>query len=143
MPAQRVGGTRTEKTEGTSSGRELMRYSAMSPASLLLRVREQRLRRVLEKIRNGPPHSVRDLARAVHLSPAHLQRLFKQETGVHIRDLLAESRLQNAALLLATSDLEVKEVAFLAGYQHHSSFVRAFQRRFGRTPKEYRHAPAA
>ena len=143
MPARRVGGTRRENSQEAPSDRDLMKCPVMSPALLLARVREQRLRRVLEKIRNGPPQTVRELARAVHLSPAHLQRLFKQETGVHISDLLAESRLQNAAALLATSDMEVKEVAYLAGYQHHSSFVRAFQRRFGQSPKQYRRLPAA
>jgi transcriptional regulator GlxA family with amidase domain len=97
---------------------------------------------VLERIETGPPQTVGELARAVRLSPAHLQRLFKQETGVHISELLSESRLRNAAQLLATTDMEIKEVAYLAGYQHHSSFVRAFQRRFGQSPKAYRR-PAA
>ena len=101
------------------------------------------MRRVLERIEAGPPQSVWQLAQAVRLSPAHLQRLFKKETGVHIRDLLAESRLRNAAQLLSTTDMEVKEIAYHVGYQHHSSFVRAFQRRFGQAPKQYRRPPAA
>jgi transcriptional regulator GlxA family with amidase domain len=106
-------------------------------------VQETRLRRVLERIEAGPPQSVRQLAQAVHLSPAHLQRLFKRETGVQIRDLLAENRLRDAARLLSTTDMEVKEIAFRVGYQHHSSFVRAFQRRFHQSPKRYRRPLAA
>jgi transcriptional regulator GlxA family with amidase domain len=105
-------------------------------------VKERRLRRVLERVQADPLRSVADLAREVCLSPAHLQRLFKQETGVHLSALLSESRLRNAAQLLTTTDMEIKEVAYLAGYQHHSSFVRAFQRRFGLSPKQYRR-PAA
>jgi AraC-like DNA-binding protein len=62
---------------------------------------------------------------------------------VHIRDLLVESRLRNAARLLSTTEMEVKEIAYLVGYQHHSSFVRAFQRRFHQSPKQYRRPPAA
>ncbi len=120
-----------------------VKCSDLSPGSLKPMVKERRLRRILEKIESGPPQSVRELARAVHLSPAHLQRLFKQETGVHISDLLAESKLRNAAWLLSTTDMEIKEIAYLAGYQHHSSFVRAFQRRFRQSPKEYRRPPAA
>ena len=136
----RTDGNGTEDT--APSNQELIQCQVMNPASLLSRVRERRLRRVLERIETGPPQTVSELARAVRLSPAHLQRLFKQETGVHISDLLSESRLCNAAQLLATTDMEIKEVAYLAGYQHHSSFVRAFQRRFGLSPKEYRR-PAA
>ncbi|HEX2328799.1 MAG TPA: helix-turn-helix transcriptional regulator [Candidatus Angelobacter sp.] len=105
-------------------------------------VREQRVRRVLQAIEGGRLRSVTDLAREVRLSPSHLQRLFKRETGFQISDLLAEARLRNAATLLLTTDMEVKEIAYLAGYQHHSSFVRAFQRRFGASPRCYRQASA-
>lgn len=115
----------------------------VNAGSLIPIVKERRLRRVLERIEAGPPHSVRELADQVRLSPAHLQRLFKQETGINISDLLSESRLRTAARLLSTTDMEVKEIAYLAGYQHHSSFVRAFQRRFGQSPKDYRQPPAA
>jgi len=129
--------------KGVSSGKELVKHPIMGPGSLVLKITERRLLRVLERIKSGPPQLVRELAREVRLSPAHLQRLFKQETGVHLSDLLAETKLQNAARLLSTTDMEVKEIAYLAGYQHHSSFVRAFQRRFRQSPKEYRRPPAA
>lgn len=129
--------------EKVPSQKQITQCEVISPASLIPLVQETRLRRVLEKIESGPPQSVRQLAQAVHLSPAHLQRLFKRETGVHIRDLLAESKLRNAAQLLSTTDMEVKEIAYHVGYQHHSSFVRAFQRRFHQSPKQYRHPRAA
>ena len=145
MPASsdqaRFGGTGLE--ENAPPSKELVKNSIVSPESLIPQVKERRLRRVLERIEAGPPQTVRELARAVRLSPAHLQRLFKHETGVHISDLLAESKLRNAARLLSTTDMEIKEIAYLAGYQHHSSFVRAFQRRFRQSPKEYRQPPAA
>ena len=106
-------------------------------------VREKRLLRVVQSIESTLPRSVRELAQQVHLSPTHLQRLFKQETGVHIRDLLTERRLTAAANLLTTTDMEIKEIAYYVGYRHHSSFVRAFQRRFGQSPKRYRNIGAA
>jgi transcriptional regulator GlxA family with amidase domain len=123
--------------------KNIVQLPAISPQSLIPMVRESRLRKVLQRIEAGPPQSVSELARGVRLSPAHLQRLFKQETGVHISDLLVESRLRNAAHLLSTTEMEIKEIAYLVGYQHHSSFVRAFQRRFHQSPKQYRRPPAA
>lgn len=105
-------------------------------------VRERRLLRVMHTLESHVPRSVRELADEVHLSPAHLQRLFKQETGIHISELLAERRLMLAANLLATTEMGVKEIAYSVGYEHHSSFVRAFQRRFGQPPKRYRQACA-
>ena len=101
-------------------------------------VQERRLLRVMQSIESRLPHSVRELAEQVRLSPAHLQRLFQQETGIHISDMLRERRLTLAANLLTSTNMGVKEVAYEVGYGHHSSFVRAFERRFGQSPKRYR-----
>ncbi len=143
MPASNHGGLSGTGVRTSSAQHERINYPSISVGPLLLTVKERRVRKVLERIENGGLHSVGDLARAVRLSTAHLQRLFKQETGVHISDLLTERKLCTAAQLLATTEMEVKEVAYFVGYQHHSSFVRAFQRRFRQTPKEYRRPPAA
>ena len=106
-------------------------------------VHQRRLRRVLEMIEAQPSISVRELAFEIRLSPTYLQRLFKHEAGVHISGVIAERRLQRAAQLLSASDMPIKEIAYAVGYQHHSSFVRAFQRRFGQSPKRYRQKSAA
>jgi len=144
MPANNRSGLRGTGVVTTSlSQHEKMNYPHSSVGPLLSTVRERRVLKVLKRIEDGGLHSVGELARGVRLSPAHLQRLFKQETGVHISDLLTERRLSTAAHLLATTEMEIKEVAYFVGYQHHSSFVRAFQRRFRQTPKRYRHPPAA
>jgi AraC-like DNA-binding protein len=99
---------------------------------------ERRLRMVLQMIDSEPSCSVSELAREVHISPAHLQRIFKQKTGLRVSDLIGEHRLQKAARLLASSDQSIKEIAYAVGYEHHSSFVRAFHRRFAQSPSLYR-----
>ena len=99
---------------------------------------EARLSKIVRLIRSRPDCSVSELALAVHLSPAHLQRLFKQQTGLHVRDLIGEHRLRKAVRLLASSEMPIKEIAHAVGYEHHSSFVRAFQRHFAQSPKYYR-----
>jgi len=101
-------------------------------------IQERRLRQVIEIIGSDPASSVGDLAERVSLSPAHLQRLFKRQTGIQLGCLITEWRLQKAAELLKSTHLSIKEVAHRVGYQHHSSFVRAFERRFAQTPKLYR-----
>jgi AraC family transcriptional regulator of arabinose operon len=82
--------------------------------------------------------TVQALALEVNLSSSRLQHLFKQQTGVCITQLLTEQRLRKAAHLLDASDLSVKEIAFDVGYEHASSFIRAFQRLFAQTPRDYR-----
>ncbi len=112
-------------------------------AERALQVQERRLRQVVEMIEAEPGYSIRDLATKVSLSPAHLQRLFKQQTGIQLGCLVAERRLQKAADLLTRSNLSIKEIAHAVGYRHHSSFARAFQRRFAQAPKYFRREPNA
>jgi transcriptional regulator GlxA family with amidase domain len=115
--------------------------SAELSGASLPQVQERRLRRVVEMIEAEPSCTIRTLARKVLLSPAHLQRLFKQQTGEQLGSLIAERRLQKAAQLLTSSNSSIKEIAHTVGYKHHSSFVRAFQRRFAQAPKRYRSQP--
>lgn len=99
---------------------------------------ERRLSKVLEMIDSQPSCSVSELALEVHISPAHLQRLFKQKTGLRVSGVIGEHRLLKAARLLSASELTIKEIAHAVGYEHHSSFVRAFHRRFAQSPRDYR-----
>src|ERR1700722_13468238 len=57
-------------------------------------------RRVLDKIESGIAYNIGDLAAQLHLSPSHLQRLFKRETGVLMGEWLIALRLQQPAYLL-------------------------------------------
>ena len=74
----------------------------------------------------------------MRLSRSRLQQLFKQQMGVLLGDYLVEQRLLKAADLLTTSNMSIKEIAFAVGYEHPSSFTRAFENRFARSPKRYR-----
>jgi transcriptional regulator GlxA family with amidase domain len=100
--------------------------------------REGRLRVILEIVESGAAFTIRDLAARVGLSPSRLQRLFKQQMRVCIGEWLNEQRLLRAAHLLATSYLSVKEITHSVGYEHPSSFIRAFERRFTQAPTRYR-----
>lgn len=107
---------------------------------LLAAAHDPRVRKSLETLSAEVPRSVGQLAKEVNLGPDHLQRLFKQETGQRLSDVLAERRLTAGAHLLITTQKDVKEIAFTVGYSHQSSFVRAFRHRFHQSPTEYRAA---
>ena len=108
------------------------------PAATASAAREEHLRKVLRMIESESAHTVNDLAHKVNLSASRLQHLFKQQTGVCVGQVLAEQRLQRAAHLLAHSNLRIKEIAYAVGYEHTSSFIRAFERRFAQAPRCYR-----
>jgi two-component system response regulator YesN len=73
------------------------------------------------------------------LSKSHLQHVFKRQTGLRLGQLIVEQKLRRAAHLLKSSNLRIKEIASSVGYEHTSSFIRAFERRFAEAPQAYRH----
>jgi len=116
-----------------------MPYAAAAPAGqLTANVPEGRVQKILRMAESGTTLTIRDLALEFHLSPSYLQRLFKHQTGVCMGEWLNEQRLQRAAHLLANSYMSVKEIAYSVGYEHASSFIRAFERRFAQAPARYR-----
>jgi AraC-like DNA-binding protein len=107
-------------------------------SALIHVLRDTRLRKVIQMIESEAIGTVHALAVEVNLSCSQLQHLFKRQTGVCITQLLTEKKLRKAAHHLEVSDMSVKEIAHAVGYEHASSFIRAFQRYFAQTPREYR-----
>jgi AraC-like DNA-binding protein len=105
-------------------------------------VREERLQKILEVIASGRPCTIQALAQEFNLSHSHLQHLFKQQTGARLGRLLTEQRLRHAAHLLTHSNMRIKEIAHSAGYEHTSSFIRAFERHFAEAPRLFRQKAA-
>jgi len=99
---------------------------------------ERRVLKVVEMVESGGTFAIRELAAELRLSPSYLQRLFKQETGICMGEWLSEQRLQRAAYLLSNSYLSIKEITHAIGYEHTSSFIRAFERRYLQAPARYR-----
>ena len=117
---------------------DLTRDAAMSVLLLKDSSLERRVLKILAMVEAGTTYAIRDLAAEFRLSPAYLQRLFKHETGIRMGEWLGEQRLQRAAYLLSNSYLSIKEITHAVGYEHTSSFIRAFERRFAQAPARFR-----
>jgi AraC-like DNA-binding protein len=109
------------------------------PARHLVRARD------LADARYAEPLTVRDLARAAGLSPAHFSREFRRTFGEPPHVYLLTRRLERAAALLRTTDRSVADVCMAVGLSSVGSFTTSFTRLFGRSPTAYRRAypPAA
>jgi AraC family transcriptional regulator len=83
-------------------------------------------------------HTLAELARYAGLSRYHFLRTFKSVTGVTPRQWLIRARLQRAAHLLRSGSTPVTEIAFEAGFEDLSNFIRTFRREFGLSPRHYR-----
>ena len=80
------------------------------------------------------------MAESVNLSAPYFCYLFKTITGVPPAKYLKSLRMQEAAMLLTTTFLSVKEIVTRIGITDESHFVRDFKRLYGMTPSEYRHS---
>jgi AraC-like DNA-binding protein len=80
------------------------------------------------------------LARHVNLSPSRLHSLFRHQMNTTPRAAIMAKRMEEAAELLCTTHLLVKEVAARVGIQDVSHFVRDFAKFHGMRPTAYREA---
>lgn len=86
------------------------------------------------------PISLRDMARAVHLSPGHLTTVIRRKTGRTVLEWIAARRMTEARRLLVETGLTVEEVGRRAGYGEAGYFVRSFRAAHGTTPLGWRRA---
>lgn len=78
------------------------------------------------------------IARACGLNRAKLTRGFRDLFDCTIAEALAERRLGQASRMLLTTDKPVSSIGYENGYLNNASFARAFSRRFGVSPSDYR-----
>ena len=81
------------------------------------------------------------LARAARLSPSHLSRTFKEQTGVSISRFRNQQRLQRFLRLYGTGRRTTAlAAAHQAGFGSYAQFYRVFREQAGRTPSALRTA---
>ena len=100
--------------------------------SLVDDVREALTRRIC-----GERPNVEKVARELGLSARTLQRRL-EELDTTYQSLLDDVRHQSARRLLANTDLDASEVAFVLGFEELNSFTRAFRNWEGTTPSRWR-----
>ena len=85
------------------------------------------------------PLSLETISSAVHLSPYHLCRIFKQNTGMTLHQYVKRLRLFNAAermLEYPTARLDLLALEY--GFSNHGNFSTVFRQIFGLRPSELR-----
>lgn len=82
--------------------------------------------------------SLEDLGRIVHLHPAYLSKLYKQQTGENLSSYITLKRLERAGRLLTSSHLHVGDISHMVGYKKPQYFIKLFKEQYGVTPQQYR-----
>ena len=78
------------------------------------------------------------LAQHFHFSPNYISRIIKKETGLTFSEHLNQIRVNEAKILLTTSEININQIAFLVGYNEVPHFNRMFKRIIGISPSKYR-----
>lgn len=79
-----------------------------------------------------------ELAARVGLTPFQLKTGFKMAFGMGPYEMLLGFRMQIAVRLLLDTRLDILDIALKIGYQSSESFIKAFKKRYGVTPTQYR-----
>lgn len=84
------------------------------------------------------PISLRDVAKAVHRSAAHVTTVVRQATGHSVGAWIAAARVAEAAKRLVHTDESLDAIAGRVGWRDKTHFIRQFRKAYGITPAAFR-----
>jgi len=93
---------------------------------------------IIKKNVENPKFSVEDLADKLGVSRVQLYRKVKAIIGINISDHINNVKLEKAAELLKSNEMNISEIAYALGFSSPNYFSTAFKNKFGISPKEYK-----
>ncbi len=78
------------------------------------------------------------LTQVSYLSPSHLERLFKKQTGITPYGYYQEIKIDRLKAALRDKNLSIAEAFISCGFEYHSNSARFFKEKVGMTPSQYR-----
>ena len=87
---------------------------------------------------NNENFSVSNIHEELYVSDTYLRKLFKRETGMTMQAFLTNRRLSKAADMLRNNEYAICELCYAVGYGEESHFIRAFKKKYGVSPKQFR-----
>lgn len=87
--------------------------------------------------------SAGSIAKALHYTNAYICTIFKNQRQMTIHDYINLYRVTKAKGLLATTGMNIADIAQAVGYENDNYFARVFRKLEGMSPSDYRkeHAP--
>lgn len=79
-----------------------------------------------------------DIAEEIHMAPAYVSYIFKQETGQSLIKYVTDVKMAKARKFLEDKEMKIIQIGRACGYENQSYFNRLFKNYYGITPKQYR-----
>ncbi|WP_164821223.1 AraC family transcriptional regulator [Paenibacillus koleovorans] len=115
------------------------RRQSSDTASALSHKQRQAVSRIMHRIQEEGgrrlPHE--ELAELVGLTPAYMNKIFKQYTGTSVKEYITRIRLQRAKHLLTETTMNVSQVSDALGYASIFLFSKQFKKQFGEPPSAF------
>ncbi|MFD2587352.1 two-component regulator propeller domain-containing protein [Croceitalea marina] len=92
---------------------------------------------IVEKHMMNTDFNVEMMVKEMGLSRSNLYLKFKEITGLSSSEFIRNVRLKRAVQLFESSDLSVKEIMYMTGFNTASYFSKCFKKQFGVIPSEY------
>jgi signal transduction histidine kinase/DNA-binding response OmpR family regulator/ligand-binding sensor domain-containing protein len=93
---------------------------------------------IIEQNINNNNFSVEELGLTVGLNRTTFGNKIKSLTGFTPVEFIRDVRIKRAAQLIVSSQLLIKEIAFMTGFSDMKYFSKSFKKKYGVTPMEYR-----
>jgi|HigsolmetaAR203D_1030402.scaffolds.fasta_scaffold03792_5 AraC-type DNA-binding domain-containing proteins len=84
------------------------------------------------------PLRLKDVADYLHISGRHLSRIFDAELGQSFSSYVRKEKIRQAGILLATTDLTIKEISDRTGFDTVHYFTTVFTDEMGMPPGKFR-----
>lgn len=78
------------------------------------------------------------VARQFGVSPTHVTRTFREQTGWSFLEYLHYIRIESACVMLLHTNMSITEIGLQVGFESFRSFSRVFREIKGAAPREYR-----
>ncbi len=84
------------------------------------------------------PIDANSIAEHISISVSYLKKIFKSVTDISLIEYARARKLNHCLCLLSKTEETICEIALKNGYVYEQSFSRAFKKKFGISPKNYR-----
>jgi len=82
--------------------------------------------------------SIKDFCIKHNMNASYLGLVFKKETGIFFNDYINQIRINNAILLMKTTNYKVAEICRRVGFTNTSYFILCFKKQTGVSPAKFR-----